>query len=190
MEPWQDSICIHPDLLCVRLCRLSKGIVHTFPSVSDTDQSPYIFDVNFSSSSNMAVSACGPGHLIKIYDRATLAPVQQLAGHQQKVNQVCFVDNEPNILLSASSDSSVKVWDLRAAGTLHSFHGGGKPYWCVDFDSSANLVGSGLSRSVKVMDWKTRKVVRSYNDVHTDDVTQTKFHLNRQPPASILVVRQ
>ena len=64
-------------IACARY-RFDRGVIHTFPAESDPDQSPYIFDVSFSSSGLVAVSACGPGHLIKLYDRATLTCVGQV----------------------------------------------------------------------------------------------------------------
>lgn len=112
-------------------CRLKKAIVHTFPSSGDADQNPYVFDVCSSSSSNLlAVSACGPGHVIKIYDKMALTCVAQLPGHAAKVNELHFSPTDANGLYSASSDGTVRLWDLRVpTPNIHTFNTGGKEVW-------------------------------------------------------------
>ena len=60
------------------VCHLQKAIVHTFPSSGDADQNPYVFDVCSNSENLLAVSACGPGHVIKVYDKTALTCVAQV----------------------------------------------------------------------------------------------------------------
>ena len=45
---------------------LHRGIVHTFPASGDADKNPYVFDVCCNKAGQLAVSACGPGHAIKV----------------------------------------------------------------------------------------------------------------------------
>ena len=45
---------------------LQRGIVHTFAAASDEDKNPYVFDVCSNRAGQLAVSACGPGHAIKV----------------------------------------------------------------------------------------------------------------------------
>lgn len=158
-------------------CRLHKSIVHTFPSSGDADQNPYVFDVCSNSENLLAVSACGPGHVIKVYDKMSLTCVNQLPGHSAKVNDLHFFPADPNGLYSASSDGTLRLWDLRAPMTnVHTFSTGGREVWAASVSIDSNFVAGGVLASLRTWDLRTRKAYRAYSDVHTDDVTCVRSH--------------
>ena len=158
-------------------CRLAKSIVHTFPSSGDADQNPYVFDVCSNGAGLLAVSACGPGHVIKVYDQDALTCVSQLPGHTAKVNELGFAPADSNGLFSASSDGSLRLWDLRAPSLqVHTFKTGGKEVWSASMSADSSFVAGGVATALRTWDLRTRKMFRSYVDAHTDDVTCVRAH--------------
>ena len=158
-------------------CRLSQTTVHSFPSSEDMDQNPYVFDMCCNSEDLLAVSACGPGHIIKVYDKLSLKCVAQLAGHTAKVNELHFAPAGVNTLYSASNDGSLRLWDVRAPKPLvHSFTTGGKEIWSAGMSVDSNVSAAGVEYTLRTWDLRTRKLYRSYVDAHTDDVTCVCAH--------------
>jgi WD40 repeat protein len=137
-------------------CRLQKAIVHTFPSSGDADANPYVFDVCSNAAGLLAVSACGPGHVIKVYDQAELTCVAQLPGHAATVNALHFSPADPNGLYSASSDGTVRLWDLRApAPNVHTFSTGGKEVWSAAISIDSTFVAAGVASALRYLSFRT-----------------------------------
>ena len=131
-------------------CALRKAIVHTFPSSGDADQNPYVFDVCCNSENLLAVSACGPGHVIKVYDQSELTCVAQLHGHSGKVNELHFSPTDPNGLYSASSDGTLRLWDMRVPSpNVHTFNTGGKEVWSASMSLDATYIAGGVASAVR-----------------------------------------
>mmetsp|Transcript_44250 Transcript_44250/g.139600 ORF Transcript_44250/g.139600 Transcript_44250/m.139600 type:complete len:361 (-) Transcript_44250:438-1520(-) len=157
--------------------RLSKSVIHTFPAAKDFDKNPYVFDVCNNTQGLLAVSACGPGHVIKVYDEQTLSCSIQLGGHAAAVNDIHFSLLSPHLLYSSSSDGTVKVWDMRSPhAPVSSISSGGKPFWSAHLNSDETMMSTGCGRLVRVYDMRTQKLFRNYSDVHTEDVTQVRCH--------------
>ena len=89
------------------------------------------------------------------------------------MNEARFFREEPNFLLSASLDSTVRLWDIRApASAVHTFSGGGRPFRSADVNRAGVTVAAGLGRATRLWDLRTAKALRTLSDTHTDDVTQ------------------
>ena len=110
--------------------------------------------------------------------------LQALTGHTAGVERVRFHPSEANVLCSASSDRSVRLWDIRSAGTSRS---GGK------IDVGAGVVsvewhpgqpGSGLAvtdknDTVKVYDArKLSKPLSTGFDLTKDDSSVYETHFS------------
>ena len=55
-----------------------------------------------------------------VYDIEYQRVVLKQQGHTDDVNAVCFADsNSTHVLLSASDDTTIKVWDRRSMGTTN-----------------------------------------------------------------------
>ena len=116
--------------------------------------------------------------MIKLFDIESPHNIRTFTGHEGRINEVHFARNEQEsfIFYTASSDSTIKLWDIRQNGCLDTFRKGGRECWSADMDSTATLIGSGQGSKVQVWDLRTRKLHGTYDDAHTDDVTQARFH--------------
>jgi WD40 repeat protein len=93
------------------------------------------------------------------------------------VNELQFAPADPQGLYSASSDGTLRLWDLRApAPNVHTFNTGGKEVWAASMSSDSTFVAGGVASALRTWDLRTRKAYRSYVDAHTDDVTCVRAH--------------
>ena len=61
---------------------------------------------------NSKFVSCGSDKLIFLWDVTSAQAIRKLTGHDRKVNALAFGPKE-DVLLSASHDKTVKIWDLR-----------------------------------------------------------------------------
>lgn len=100
------------------------------------------------------VTCGGPASTINIYDKRLEIPfIKRLIGHQDTVR--CLLMND-SYVLSGSSDSTIKLWDLRTFKVLKNVDVHDDPVWCLtsssaDFktfysaDKMGNIVKTDLS---------------------------------------------
>ncbi len=70
-----------------------------------------VIDVNFSPNDKL-IANVGQGHLINLYDADTFTKIKkQLMGHTDSITRVIFSPDNKQ-LITASQDSTVRVWDL------------------------------------------------------------------------------
>ena len=114
---------------------------------------------------------------MKIFDQAALTSVRTLKGHDGRVNEVRFARGGQNNtdLYTASSDGSIKLWDIRQDACSCTFSKGGSECWSADMDFSGTLIACGQGTKIRVWDLRTGKLMCTYDDAHTDDVTQARF---------------
>ena len=161
---------------------LSRRFITSFEggAQSAPDDGDYVFD------------ACMGGHQllaslsnlhIQHYDLESGSLAAHFCAHQDRINSIEVSRSNPFLVLSASSDRTVCLWDLRcksAAGIV--------PQQLVTLPgevSSASigvsdvLVAAASGNSVVFFDLRGgpgSRQVGEYADAHTDVVTQVKFH--------------
>ena len=72
-----------------------------------------IFSVAWLDNDHKFVTASGD-QTLRIWDLQSLRPIQSLSGHTGSVKWVDVSPHDPNMLISASRDGSVLIWDLRS----------------------------------------------------------------------------
>lgn len=79
------------------------------------------------------ISSGGPNNTINIFDRRLNGNnfVKKLISHQDNVR--CLLMND-NFIVSGSSDSTIKLWDLRNFKILKNFSMHDDPIWCLELD--------------------------------------------------------
>lgn len=74
-----------------------------------------IYACRFSADGNEVIA--GGGRLISVYDLLANRRIVQIEAHTDDVNSCCWADTTSgNVLVSASDDRSLKVWDRRSLG--------------------------------------------------------------------------
>ena len=83
-------------------------------------------------------------------------------------------------VLTCSENGRVFIWDIRApAAPAVKFscpYAGGMTTSCVCARADGKAVAAGVGSSIRLWDVGTRKVITTYEEAHTDDVTVLKFH--------------
>lgn len=120
-----------------------------------------IWSLRFDSGGRELVAGCTQGRIV-VYDVASKTCVTNIKGHSNDTNAVCFADqSDPNILVSGSDDSYLKVWDRRTlrkakpAGALLGHTEG------ITFVSSKGdgryIVSNGKDQAAKL--WDLRRMI-------------------------------
>lgn len=97
---------------------------------------------------------------IKIYDIACLSLIMNLKDHKDVINDLKFTHDGSLQLMSASSDETIKLWNMYEDGNMYQTLKGhiGKVNMC-DWSPSAKLVCSvGMNRQAYIWDTQTMKM--------------------------------
>ena len=143
----------------------------------------YVFDALMSGTSLVvSLSDMSIQHL----DASTGALLSRFSAHRDRINTIELSSVNPGLVLSASSDKTVALWDLRtpAAQTVARLM---LPDEVLSASLGAGdaLVAAACGQSVDFFDFRavpttgrsqSSKPIGSYADAHTDVVTQVKFH--------------
>ena len=102
--------------------------------------------------------------IIENHDSELNENIDELIGHKNDINDLKFLIKHPNILLSASSDSTVRIWDIKTKKMLCIYGGPfGHPshVLTVDFHFSEQFIASAGFDQV-VMFWDIDFVLKRY----------------------------
>ena len=97
-----------------------------------------------------------------------------ITGHSELVN--CYVISpDGSIILSASADSTMKLWDIKTGRELRTFsgHTGGISS-CVFSSDSSYILSASNDKTLKLWDVETGEVIQTYIG-HTDGVRSCDF---------------
>lgn len=112
---------------------------------------------SFDTSASLLVS-CGPDHPLFLWDLHTSTLLAKLRGHTHTVNHVHFTSTSHPLILSASYDASVNVWDPRATKplvqTLPRF---GDSVTCV-LSSAQHIFATSVDHTLRTFDIRAAKV--------------------------------
>eukprot|EP00736_Rhodelphis_marinus_P013700 Rmarinus@m.15837 len=93
-------------------------------------------------------------HAVRIWDpRTQEASVIQkkLTGHREWVSSVDWTESDSNMLVSGCHGGVLKMWDLRAAGVIHTKRPHTDKVLCVDWDRSNRIISGGADCKVNVL---------------------------------------
>ena len=112
----------------------------------------------------------------KVWDIAGSEPVglMDLEGHEEPVRD-CLASDTHNVVLTASNDTSLRLWDLRTGECVRVMEGHTDQATAVDMDSALRTAVSGSSdNTAKLWDLGTGKCMDSFQ--HDHEVTKVGFH--------------
>lgn len=136
----------------------------------------YVFQITSKEDwSAMAVSLSN--NLVKLYSPSTGQYFGDLKGHTSTINEIGFVDPlSPHLLLSSSSDSTIRAWDTRNFQQVSLINAGpSQEVFSFSFGGVNNLVAGGCKSQILLWDWRNTKQVACLEDSHVEDVTQVRF---------------
>lgn len=136
------------------------------------------------------VACSGSNNIVRIYDVSQprgqlplLATLDQtkFVG-DSTITGLSFLEGgaAPGAVLTCSESGRLFLWDIRAPATpavkFSCPPTGGMITSCVCSRGDGKVVAAGVGSSIRLWDVGTRKMIAVYEEAHTDDVTDIKFH--------------
>jgi Prp8 binding protein len=128
-----------------------------------------ILDLKFNKDGSEFVT-CSTDKSISIWDLNSLERIKKVKGHTEIVNSVDVCKTSPNLMCSASDDTTVKLWDRRKRGEAMSFTSDYQVLTCCFNENGEQIVSGGIDNYIKVWDVKKNGMAYAMKG-HTDSVT-------------------
>ncbi|XP_026754638.1 U5 small nuclear ribonucleoprotein 40 kDa protein [Galleria mellonella] len=113
---------------------------------------------------------CATDNTVAVWDVPTGTRIKKLKGHSNFVNSVSGARRGPELLVSASDDNTIKLWDARKRNPIASFDST-YPVTSVLFnDTAEKIISGGIDNVIKVWDIRNNQIAYKIKG-HTDTVT-------------------
>lgn len=149
--------------------------VNQFQNISTNSSLPssvYSLANNYSN----LISSGGPNNIINLFDKRTnLGTIKKLIGHQDNIR--CLLMNE-NFVLSGSSDTTIKIWDLRNFKVYKNFEIHDDAVWSLTtgIDSNPNLYNSSNSNfNIFYSGDKNGNIIKTDLSYHSNNIRNDIF---------------
>ncbi len=119
------------------------------------------------------VAGAGEDGTVRVWRVDTGAQIRSLDIGDDLVNSVQFDPHDPNLLLTASDDGSVGVWDWRK-GRRVGVHENSEPISAAAFSPDGKLIVSATGDEAQIWRWQSNEPVRALNG-HSDWVFAASF---------------
>ncbi|XP_050300064.1 WD repeat-containing protein 89 [Anthonomus grandis grandis] len=163
---------------CEHVCAQSVGPKYILHLAATSDSNPYI-----------AASLSDFSTDLFTLTESKIAKITRFEEHTNRIIGNKFSPRNNNLLYTASSDGSIKVWDLREAkesvftfsDTTRAENGLLKPLNSFDVSPCDRLLAGGtelVEGDAYILFWDVRKhnLLGAYWESHTDEISQVKFH--------------
>lgn len=146
----------------------SDGSFHACISYSDPDEVFYSCDWSYcSTTGNPWLIAAGKKGLIRVIDTMVGQAVQTFISHGGAINDLKINQNNAHMLLTASKDSSIRLWNLTTFTLVAIFagiEGHRDEVVSVSFHQSLPyFVSSGIDYAIKIWKLNTEQMIEAWN---------------------------
>ncbi|CAM9626755.1 U5 small nuclear ribonucleoprotein 40 kDa protein [Lampetra fluviatilis] len=128
-----------------------------------------ILDIHYSTDGS-TIFTSSTDKTVGLWDSETGERIKRLKGHTSFVNACFPARRGPQMVCTASDDGTVKLWDTRKKGSVHSFQ---NTYQCLSVtfnDTSDQILSGGIDNVIKVWDLRQNKLIYTMKG-HNDSVT-------------------
>ena len=102
--------------------------------------------------------------LLKV--QAQFSKIEVQTGHAGKIYSLAY-SPDGKYLVSASSDGTMKVWELATGKIVRSLEGHSGAVYTVEFSPDGHFLASGgFDKTIKIWDFKTGKIIKTFRGHH------------------------
>lgn len=160
---------------CVRVYEARKKLKPLLLQLfedEDPDEEFYCVGWTYNADGNHEWWACAAGKkgVLRVLNVQRGCLKKSLAGHGEAINDLKVHPRDPALVITASKDESLRLWNLRTGSTVAVFaglkgHRGEVVH--VDFDREGKRFAScGIDNSVRIWDADEAKVIRAIKESH------------------------
>ncbi|OTF79755.1 TAF5-like protein [Euroglyphus maynei] len=124
---------------------------------------------------NPKISDCNNDEPIKDDVKNQVDPII-FRGHSNTIYEMSFLFDS-NLLLSCSSDTTIRAWDINSSSCLAIYKGHASAIWTIDSNDSGCFISGGRDGVAYMWDIERTIPMRMYSG-HLMDINQIKFHPN------------
>ncbi|KAK7502866.1 hypothetical protein BaRGS_00005815 [Batillaria attramentaria] len=128
-----------------------------------------VMELHFSTDGSMCFT-CSTDKTVAVWDTEVGVRMRKLKGHQSFVNSVCPARRGPQYLCSGSDDGTIKMWDARKKGVIHTFQSTYQVTSVSFSDTAEQIFSGGIDNDIKMWDLRKNDVVYRMRG-HSDTVT-------------------
>jgi polycomb protein EED len=121
----------------------------------------------------------GARGVIRVIDTTTREVFQELKGHGSSINDLKIHPNEPRLLMSASRDHSIRLWNIvtqTCVAILGGLEGHRDEVLSLDFHlTGSHLVSAGMDHALKIWSLKSTKLMSAVRESFTFNYRKSRL---------------
>lgn len=128
-----------------------------------------VMELHYNTDGSMLFSA-STDKTVGVWDSETGERIKRLKGHTSFVNTCYPARRGPQLICTGSDDGTVKLWDIRKKGAIHTFQNTYQVLAVTFNDTSDQILSGGIDNDIKVWDLRQNKLIYNMHG-HGDSVT-------------------